>query len=69
MKLKWNQWLYGMVKSVVGGVAATGGSYLGTLVLLFSSLTNLFFYLQKSPVPDESTGNTDFITKPPTPQP
>jgi hypothetical protein len=81
MKLKWDNWFYNLVKSVIGGVAATGGAYIGTLVgnqitaeipvmnwkslgfvVLFSSLSNLFFYLQKSPVPEES--NTDFIAKP-----
>lgn len=74
MKLKWDNWFYNLLKSVIGGVAATGGAYIGTLVgnqitadipvmnwkslgfvVLFSSLSNLFFYLQKSPVPEEST--------------
>jgi hypothetical protein len=81
MKLKWDNWFYNLLKSVIGGVAATGGAYIGTLVgnqitadipvmnwkslgfvVLFSSLSNLFFYLQKSPVPEES--NTDIIVKP-----
>jgi len=72
MKLNWSQWAYGMWKSVVGGVAATGAAYLGTLVgnqvikdipvlswkslgfvIVFSSISNLFFYLQKAPAPEE----------------
>lgn len=74
MKLKWGQWFYGLWKAVVGGVAATGGAYLGSLVgnqvtkdipvmnwqslgfvIVFSSITNLFFYLQKAPAPDEES--------------
>jgi len=33
-------------------------------VLLTSAATNLFFFLRQSPLPPESTGNTDIITKP-----
>ena len=83
MKLKWASWSYGLFKCVIGGAAATGSAYLGTLVgnqitaeipvmnwrtMLFvigtSSITNLFFYLSKSPLPEESTGNTEILTKP-----
>lgn len=82
MKLKWDKWLYSMGQAVIGGVAAAGSSYLGTLlgnqisadipvmnwktlgfVLLASAATNLFFFLKASPLPQESTGNTEILTK------
>lgn len=33
-------------------------------VLLTSAATNLFFFLKQSPLPQESTGNTEVFTKP-----
>lgn len=33
------------------------------VVLLTSSLTNLFFYLKQSPLPKESDGDTAIVTK------
>lgn len=73
MKLDWSHWFYSLVKTTIGGVSATGGAYLGTLigheftttipvmnwqslgfVLLASTMTNLFFFLQKSPVPEDT---------------
>jgi len=72
MKLKWDSWLYSMWKAVVGGVAATSGAYMATLVgnqitkeipvmnwqslgfiVAFSAVSNLFFYLQKAPAPED----------------
>lgn len=32
MKLNWSHWLYTLLKTVIGGVAATGSAWLGTLV-------------------------------------
>lgn len=32
MKLKWDKWFYGLGQTTIGGVAATGSAYLGTLV-------------------------------------
>lgn len=32
MKLKFDKWFYGMGQAVIGGCAATGSAYLGTLV-------------------------------------
>ena len=83
MKLKWDKWFYALGQTTIGGVAATGSAYLGTLignqitkdipvlewrslgfVLLSSVLTNLFFFLKQSPLPQES--DTQFTTKPPT---
>lgn len=72
MKLKWNNWLYNLGKTTIGGVAATVTAYFGTLVgnqvdasiqalnwrqlgfvLLASTITNLFFYLKQSPLPED----------------
>ena len=73
MKLDWSHWFYSLVKTTIGGVAATGSAYLGTLVghefsssipvlnwqslgfvLLSSTLTNLFFFLKQSPIPEDT---------------
>ena len=73
MKLNWSHWFYSLGKTTIGGVAATGSAYIGTLVgnqitkdipvmdwrslgfvLLFSTITNLFFYLSKSPLPEDT---------------
>mgnify|MGYP000864621076 CR=1 FL=1 len=32
MKLNWSHWFYTLLKTVIGGVAATGSAWLGTLV-------------------------------------
>jgi hypothetical protein len=83
MKLKWDKWFYALGQTVIGGVAAAGSAWLGTLigsqvsdqiktldlkqfgiVILSSAALNLFFFLKQSPLPVESTGNTDIITKP-----
>lgn len=32
MRLKWDKWLYGMGQAVIGGVAASGSAYIGTLI-------------------------------------
>ena len=32
MKLKWDRWFYALGQTVVGGVAAAGSAWLGTLV-------------------------------------
>jgi hypothetical protein len=32
MKLKWDKWFYGLMQAVIGGGAAAGSSYIGTLV-------------------------------------
>ena len=32
MKLKWDKWFYSMGQAAIGGVAATGSAYLGTLI-------------------------------------
>ena len=32
MRLKWDKWFYGLGQAVIGGAAAAGSSYIGTLV-------------------------------------
>ena len=32
MRLRWDKWLYGLGQTVIGGVAATGSAYIGTLI-------------------------------------
>lgn len=32
MKLKWDRWFYSLGQALIGGVAATGSAYLGTLI-------------------------------------
>lgn len=32
MKLKWSSWLYSLGQAVIGGVAASGTTWLGTLI-------------------------------------
>ncbi len=48
----------------VHGVLRLLGLMLANFVV--SGLLNMFFYLKQAPLPEEPTGNTDIITKPPT---
>jgi hypothetical protein len=72
MKLNWSHWFYTLTKTVIGGVAAAGSAWLGTLVgsqmtaeikpldwkqfgivIMASAALNLFFFLAKSPLPED----------------
>lgn len=67
MKLDWSHWFYALGKTVIGGVASTAAAWAGTKVMgepldwsqlgsvmLAATLLHLFFYLKKSPLPDDS---------------
>jgi hypothetical protein len=76
----WSAFIGGFCGAIVSGASSMGFApdkfnftdpiafhrliYMVMTNSLFSGVLSIAFYLKQSPLPDKSTGNTDFIQKP-----